>query len=73
MPKKPIGPLRTDAQYLAALAEIERYFEKEPKPGTPEADRFDLLARVLEDHESKKWPILRAPTPHPVARIFRKD
>src|ERR1700730_10827463 len=57
MAKKPIRPIRRDADYQAALAEIERYFENEPKPGTPEADRFDLLALVLEDYESKKWPI----------------
>jgi HTH-type transcriptional regulator/antitoxin HigA len=39
-----IRPLRSEAD--AALNEIERYFEKEPKPGTPEADRFDLLALI---------------------------
>jgi HTH-type transcriptional regulator / antitoxin HigA len=57
MAKKVIRPLRTETDYEAALAEIERYFEKEPKPGTREADRFDLLALVLEDYESKHWPI----------------
>jgi HTH-type transcriptional regulator / antitoxin HigA len=36
---------------------IERYFENEPKPGTPEADRFDLLALIVEDYERKRWPI----------------
>jgi HTH-type transcriptional regulator / antitoxin HigA len=57
MAQKVIRPLRTEADYAAALAEIERYFDKEPKPGTHEADRFDLLALVLEDYESKHWPI----------------
>jgi HTH-type transcriptional regulator/antitoxin HigA len=57
MAKKVIRPLRNDADYEAALVEIERYFEKEPRPGTPEADRFDLLALVLDDYENKKWPI----------------
>jgi len=57
MAKKAIRPLRTDVDYEAALDDIEDYFEKEPKPGTPEADRFDLLALVLDDYESKKWPI----------------
>ena len=50
-------PLRTEADYDAALEEIERYFDNEPKPGTPEADRFDLLALVIEDYERKRWPI----------------
>ena len=55
--KKPIRPLRNEAEYKAALAEIERYFEREPKPGTPAADRFDLLALVIEDYERMRWPI----------------
>jgi len=57
MAKRVIRPLRTEIDYEAALAEIERYFEREPKPGTREADRFDLLALVLEDYENKHWPI----------------
>jgi HTH-type transcriptional regulator/antitoxin HigA len=57
MAKKIIRPLRSDAEHKAALAEIERTFEREPKPGTPAADRFDLLALVIEDYERKRWPI----------------
>ena len=57
MAKKIIRPLRSEADYDAALREIERYFENEPKPGTPESDRFDLLALVIEDYEHKQWPI----------------
>jgi HTH-type transcriptional regulator/antitoxin HigA len=57
MAKKVIRPLRSEADYDAALNEIEQYFENEPKPGTPEADRFDLLALIIEDYERKRWPI----------------
>jgi HTH-type transcriptional regulator/antitoxin HigA len=57
MAKKVIRLLRSEADYDAALEEIERYFDNEPKPGTPEADRFDLLALVIEDYERKHWPI----------------
>jgi HTH-type transcriptional regulator/antitoxin HigA len=56
-PKAPIRPLRSEADYVAAVDMIERYFENEPKPGTAEADRFDLLALVIEDYEKKRWPI----------------
>jgi HTH-type transcriptional regulator / antitoxin HigA len=52
-----IRPLRNEADYDAALAAIERHFDKPPKPGTPAADRFDLLALVIEDYERKAWPI----------------
>ena len=57
MAKKITRPLRSEADYDAALEEVERYFEIEPKPGTPEADRFDLLALIIEDYERKRWPI----------------
>jgi HTH-type transcriptional regulator/antitoxin HigA len=57
MAKKIIRPLHSEADYDAALNEIERYFENEPKLGTPEADRFDLLALIIEDYERKRWPI----------------
>jgi HTH-type transcriptional regulator / antitoxin HigA len=52
-----IRPLRSEADYDAALAEIERYFDEQPQRGTPAADRFDLLALVIEDYERKAWPI----------------
>jgi len=57
MAKKITRPLRSEADYELALDEIERYFENEPKPGTPQADRFDLLALIIEDYERKRWPI----------------
>ena len=57
MAKKMIRPIRTETEYDEALGEIEQYFENEPKPGTPEADRFDLLALTIEDYERKRWPI----------------
>lgn len=52
-----IRPLRNEADYDAALREIRRYFEREPEPGTAEADRFDLLAIVIGDYEQKHWEI----------------
>lgn len=36
--------IRTEAEYDRALFEAARYFEHEPHRGTPEADRFDILA-----------------------------
>ena len=57
MAKKMIRPVRTETEYDEALDEIERYFDNEPKQGTEEADRFDLLALIIEDYERKRWPI----------------
>ena len=36
-----IRPIRTEADYEAALAEIERLFDA--APNTPESDRLDVL------------------------------
>lgn len=57
-----IRPLRTEADYDAALQEIAKYFDNQPQPGTPEGDRFDLLALVIGDYEDKHYPI-EAPEP----------
>tara|TARA_R110002020_G_scaffold133747_2_gene298469 strand:+ start:522 stop:920 length:399 start_codon:yes stop_codon:yes gene_type:complete len=52
-----IRPIRDEADYDWALAEIECYFRNEPEPGTAEADRFDVLSSLIEAYEAKAWPI----------------
>ena len=52
-----IRPLRTEADYDAALRAIEPFFEREPEPGSARADEFDLLALVIADYEQRHWPI----------------
>jgi HTH-type transcriptional regulator / antitoxin HigA len=52
-----IRPLRSEADYEAAVDEIERYFDRPPKPGSPDADRFDLLTLIVEHYERERWPI----------------
>ena len=59
-------PIRTDAEYKEALAEIEQYFAHEPEENTPEADRFDLLTLLIEAYEEQHHPI---GPPHPVEMI----
>lgn len=66
-----IRPLHSEADYDAALERIAEFFEKEPQPGTAEADRFDLLALVISDYETKHWPI---DPPDPIDAIkFRME
>lgn len=59
-------PIRTEAEYKAALAEIERFFAVEPRKRTPEADRFDLLALLIEAYEERHHSI---GPPHPIEMI----
>jgi HTH-type transcriptional regulator/antitoxin HigA len=57
MMRMDIRPLRTEADYDWALAEIEAYFRREPAPGTSRADRFDVLAALIAEYERRHWPI----------------
>jgi len=52
-----IRPIRTEEDYDAALLDIEQYFITEPERGTPEADRFDVLAALIGAYEREHWPI----------------
>ncbi len=67
-----IRPIRTEQDYDWALAEIAKYFEREPKSGTAAADRFDVLAALIAAYEAKHWPIEPASDPIEAVR-FRMD
>jgi HTH-type transcriptional regulator/antitoxin HigA len=59
-----IRPIRTKADYRAALKEVERLWEAEP--GTPGGDHVDVLVTLIEAYEAKHFPI---PAPDPIAAI----
>ena len=61
-----IRPIKTEADYEWALKEIEPYFDHEPEPGSPESERFDVLASLIEHYEDRAWPI---DLPDPVEAI----
>ena len=66
-----ICPIRTEADYRAALADISRLMEADPEPGTPDGDRLDVLATLVEAYEARHYPV--AP-PDPIEAIkFRMD
>ena len=59
-----LKPIRTEADYRAALAEIEHLWEA--PDGSPEADRLEILAILVELYEKTHFPI---EAPDPVAFI----
>lgn len=61
-----IRAIKTEADYDWALQEIEQYFDHEPAPNTPEAERFDVLATLVEAYEASHWPI---DLPDPIVAI----
>ncbi|MGE0826136.1 MAG: type II toxin-antitoxin system HigA family antitoxin [Candidatus Binatia bacterium] len=61
---KALKPIKTEADYDAALAEIDTLMEAEPD--TPEGDRLDILVTLVEAYEAKHWQIN---PPDPIAAI----
>lgn len=59
-----IRPIRTKADYRAALKEAERLWDADP--GTPAGDRVDVLTTLIEAYEAAHHPI---PAPDPIAAI----
>jgi HTH-type transcriptional regulator/antitoxin HigA len=64
-----LKPIRTEADYDVALAEVERLWGA--KSGTPEGDRLDVLATLIEVYEEKHHPM---DPPDPIEAIrFRME
>ncbi len=53
------------------MSQIEELVDLDPAPGTPEAERLELLALVVRDYEEKRFP-RRLPTPVDAIR-FRME
>ena len=59
-----VKPIKTDADYRASLQEIETLMAA--RPDTPEGERLDVLATLVEAYERKHYPL---DLPDPVAAI----
>jgi len=59
-----IHPIRTEADYEAALARVDALMNAEP--GTPDGDHLDVLVTLIEAYEARHWPI---PAPDPIEAI----
>ena len=59
-------PIRTEADYQAALKQVEPYFDHEPEPDSAAGAHFETLITLIDAYEAKHYPI--AP-PDPVEAI----
>jgi len=59
-----VTPIKTEADFRTALAEIERLWDAEPE--TPEGDRLDILMTLVEAYERRHHPM---PPADPIAAI----
>ncbi len=63
--------IKTEQQHRDAVAEIERLAADDPSMGSPEGDRLELLAKLVEDYEKQKFTFAR---PDPLDAIrFRME
>ncbi|MEM7532183.1 MAG: transcriptional regulator [Chloroflexota bacterium] len=62
-----IKPIRTEADYEEALAEIDRLWGS--PYGSPEGDKLDVLATLVEAYEEKHYPI---EDPDPIEAILHQ-
>jgi HTH-type transcriptional regulator/antitoxin HigA len=66
---KELKPIKTKADYEASLAEIEHLWGA--RSGTPEGDRLDILATLIDAYESEHYPM---DPPDPIEAIkFRME
>ena len=64
-----VKPIRTEANYEAALSEVERLWGA--RAGTPEGDRLDVLATLIDAYEADRDPM---DPPDPIEAIkFRME
>ena len=66
-----IKPIRTEADYVAALKEVEKLMEAQP--GTPEGDRLDVLVTLIEAYEAKHFPIPEPGDPVEVLEYYMES
>ncbi|MBX2997196.1 MAG: helix-turn-helix domain-containing protein [Caldilineaceae bacterium] len=57
-----IRPIKTEADYIAALAEVEQMMDS-VTPNTPEGDHFELLVTLIEAYEDEHYPTSGASDP----------
>lgn len=66
-----IRPIHDEGAYKAALKEISILMDKDPDAGTPEGDRLDIMATLVQFYESQHHSI---ELPDPIEAIkFRME
>lgn len=65
-----IRPIHTEADYKAALNEISALMDSDPDLGTPEGDRVDILATLVQAYEAKHVPMAAPDTLRRIRRII---
>ncbi|MEM5325697.1 transcriptional regulator [Paraburkholderia sp. JHI2823] len=66
-----IRPIHNERDYHEALQTVSSLVDADPAPGTPEGDRLEILATLVERYETEHFPL---DLPDPVEAIkFRME
>lgn len=66
-----IRPIHDEASYKTALKEISSLMDLDPDVGTPDGDKLEILATLVESYETQHHPI---DPPDPIEAIkFRME
>ena len=58
--------IRSEAEYDAAVAEIDELLDSEPRQGTPQYERLELLSVLVEAYDDEHYRIGEAAKPQDV-------
>ena len=61
-----LRPIRTEADYQAAIKLVEPYFDTDPEPDSDEGAHFEALVALIMAYEAKHFPML---PPDPIEAI----
>lgn len=64
-----IRPIKTNEDFAWAISEVAAYFDQPPEKETADADRFDVLADLIEAYENRHFAI-EEPEPIDFLRAF---
>ena len=66
-----IQPIHTKADYKAALQTVSALVDADPRRGTPEADKLEVLGALVQAFEAQNYPL---ELPDPIEAIkFRME
>ena len=61
-----VRAIKNDIDLAWAIGEVAIYFDNLPEPGSPEAERFDVLSDLIEVYEDRFHPV---DEPEPIAML----
>ena len=57
MPDTPPPQIKTEQEYRDAVKEMERLFEEDPEPDTPEGEKLERLSKEVARYEDENYPM----------------